>query len=195
MEKTYTKRQMEILNISINYLSINGIKSFSMRNIAKAIGIKQSSLYDHFENKEIIIKGIFYVYKSEIQSYYSNLSSLKASKMKKIKMYFMKMCEYIQYRPHYMNLIMFEIYQYRDIFENDLTVLLEGIKNIVKEGAIDPDIKEDIDYEWVIIQAYSVLHYFLKNKLLSQNFDVLDNADKYWIKIETLLKKQLNTCT
>jgi hypothetical protein len=79
------------------------------------------------------------------------------------------MCEFIQYRPDYMNLVMFEVYQHRDIFQDGLTAVIGGIKSIITEGYDDADINENIDYEWIIIQVYSVMHYLLKNKLLSEN--------------------------
>ncbi|MDP4267945.1 MAG: TetR/AcrR family transcriptional regulator [Bacteroidota bacterium] len=179
---------MEILKITIDYISRNGIKSFSLRNIAEAIGIKQPTLYDHFDSKEAILRGIFNLYKFDVLSYNNDLASLNIPKLTKIKMYFLKMSEFIQYKPDYMNLVWFELYQHRDIFENDLTFLLDSMKKIIANGKDDVDINGEIDYEWIIVQIYGILHYFLKSKLLSEDFDVLKNADEYWNTLESLLK-------
>ena len=142
MKKVYTKRQMEILNITLDYISRHGIKSFSLRNIAEAIGIKQPTLYDHFDCKEKILRGIFDIYKSEVLSYHDELASLNISKIKKIKMYFLKMSEFIQYKPDYMNLVWLELYQHRDLFREDFDFLWQSMIRIADNALIDDEIKK-----------------------------------------------------
>jgi AcrR family transcriptional regulator len=188
MANTYSKRQMEILNITIDYISKNGIKSFSLRNIANAIGIKQPSLYDHFENKEQILRGIFDIYKSEVLSYHDDLAALKASKLTKIKMYFLKMCEFIQYKPDYMNLVWKELYQYRDLFRDDFDFLWHSMIKIADNATIDKEIKKNLNYVWLITLIQGALKVFLERKLISPEFDVLTNADIFWNNLDNLLK-------
>lgn len=188
MYTRYTKRQLEILNITIDYISKNGIKSFSLRNIADAIGIKQPSLYVHFDSKEKILIGIFDVYKNEILSYHNDLAALNTTKLKKIKMYFLKMSEFIQYKPDYMNLVWIELYQHRDLFREDLDFLWKNMIAMAEQSLPDKDIRNDIDYEWLIVLIQGTLKVFLERKLVTNDFDVLSNADQFWAKLETLLK-------
>jgi len=188
MENTYTNRQLYILNITIDYISRNGLKSFSMRNIADAIGIRQPTLYDHFENKEMILRGIFDIYKSEVLSYHDELANLKASKMTKIRMYYLKMGEFIQYKPDYMNLVWIELYQHRDLFRDDFDFLWNSMIKIADNAPLDKEMKKDIDYIWVITLIQGMLKVFLERKLISPEFDVLSNADIFWNKLDNLLK-------
>jgi AcrR family transcriptional regulator len=192
MENIYTKKQLEILHKTIEYISKNGIQSFSMSHIADELNIKKPSLYSHFVNKQEILKGVFDLYKSEMETFLKSLIDLKASKLTKIKMYFFKMCENIQNKPNYMHLVLFEFYQHRDIFKEDFNFLLCKILHVVESAdEVDnySDIKEDIDCNCIMMLLHGILHIYLKNKLLSDDFDVLSKADKCWDTMEKLLRK------
>lgn len=51
-----------IINASIDLFSINGYFETSIRDIAKYVGIKTSSIYYHFESKEAILNNILDLY-------------------------------------------------------------------------------------------------------------------------------------
>ena len=51
-----------IITEALNLFSINGYDSVSVRDIAKAVGIKESSLYNHFKNKQDIFDTIISEY-------------------------------------------------------------------------------------------------------------------------------------
>ena len=56
MEKGNTKN--EILNVALDLFSTNGYEATSVSQIADAVGIRKSSLYSHFENKQAILDGL-----------------------------------------------------------------------------------------------------------------------------------------
>ena len=72
-----------IIEKSINLFSINGYDSVSIRDIAKNVGIKGSSIYNHFQNKREIYNCVITTYSDhvsyslkKIQNYWNkNLSS------------------------------------------------------------------------------------------------------------------------
>lgn len=49
----------QILDISADLFARNGYDGVSMREIAKKVGIKESSLYNHFESKSDILETLF----------------------------------------------------------------------------------------------------------------------------------------
>lgn len=55
MENTRDK----VIYQALTLFSVKGYEGVSMRDIASAIGIKASSLYNHFKSKEDIFKSIF----------------------------------------------------------------------------------------------------------------------------------------
>jgi AcrR family transcriptional regulator len=56
----------KILDAAIDLFSQKGYREISVREIAKAVGIKASSLYKHYENKESILESIFAMFKEKI---------------------------------------------------------------------------------------------------------------------------------
>lgn len=57
----------KILEASIDLFSRSGYHGVSIRNITKEVGIKESSLYNHFQNKEEILETIFQVFRNEFK--------------------------------------------------------------------------------------------------------------------------------
>lgn len=53
-----TKKQKEIISVTIELIYERGYTETSVRDIANAIQIKAASLYSHFESKEDILKHI-----------------------------------------------------------------------------------------------------------------------------------------
>jgi AcrR family transcriptional regulator len=54
-----------ILDAAIELFSIHGFSGVSMRDIARAVGIKESSIYNHFPGKDAILEEIFNLYQDE----------------------------------------------------------------------------------------------------------------------------------
>lgn len=55
-----------ILNIAIDLFSQNGYNAVSIRDITRAVGIKESSLYNHFTSKAVILETIYYNFRMDL---------------------------------------------------------------------------------------------------------------------------------
>lgn len=55
----------KILEASIDLFSRKGYSAVSVRELTKAVGIKESSLYNHFRSKEEILESIYQLFKAE----------------------------------------------------------------------------------------------------------------------------------
>lgn len=60
-----TGTREKILYAAISLFAKNGYSSTSIRNIAKEVGIKASSIYNHFPSKEAIMDSIIDLYKKQ----------------------------------------------------------------------------------------------------------------------------------
>ena len=58
------ERKEEIIYATLELASLNGLKSVSMSQIAKKVGIKAPSLYNHFSSKEEIINAMYSLLRS-----------------------------------------------------------------------------------------------------------------------------------
>ena len=77
MRQTNTKEK--ILQISIEKISKKGYDNVSIRSIAQDVGIKESSIYNHYKNKEDILDKILKKFLDILEE-----TSLESSDLKKI---------------------------------------------------------------------------------------------------------------
>lgn len=73
------KTKEQILLIATIYFAKDGYASVSMRDIAKVMGVQQSSLYNHFESKEMLWKAVLEHAKSLYLLYFNHLDSVLAT--------------------------------------------------------------------------------------------------------------------
>lgn len=78
----------KIIYESLNLFSTKGFDAISVRDIAKAVGIKASSLYNHFKNKQDIFDTIIGRYSEHVNKFFeyikidSNLDEIMTNKLK-----------------------------------------------------------------------------------------------------------------
>ncbi len=66
MKEKTTKR--EIFEAAVELFSRKGYKGTSIREIAYAVGIKESSIYNHYKNKEDILQSIFDYFRDDLSA-------------------------------------------------------------------------------------------------------------------------------
>jgi AcrR family transcriptional regulator len=66
----------KIFDVSIELFSKKGFNAVSIRDIAAEVGIKQSSLYNHFTSKDEILKDIYELFKVEAVGVFPPLENL-----------------------------------------------------------------------------------------------------------------------
>ena len=64
-EKKSTKEK--IFDVSLDLFSQKGFDAVSVREIAREVGIRESSIYNHYKNKEAILDAIIDYFMSELQ--------------------------------------------------------------------------------------------------------------------------------
>ena len=78
-KETKINTKQKIFEKAIELFSKKGCNGASMREIAKEIGIKESSIYNHYKSKDEIIDNIFDYFASSIKNY--RPSELELNKM------------------------------------------------------------------------------------------------------------------
>ena len=64
----------KIIEVALELFSINGYESVSVRDISRAVGIKESSLYNHFKNKQDIFDTIILLCTEKEMNQYKDLN-------------------------------------------------------------------------------------------------------------------------
>jgi len=64
MTSSLTPRQREILEASLSIIDTEGIKRFTMKNVAQRIGVTDAALYKHFPDKGAILVALQTLFKN-----------------------------------------------------------------------------------------------------------------------------------
>ncbi len=64
MTPPLTPRQQEIIEASLKVIDRDGLKRFTMKNVAQEVGVTDAALYKHFPDKGAILKAIAAVFKA-----------------------------------------------------------------------------------------------------------------------------------
>lgn len=65
-----------ILQVAVDLFSQSGYNAVSIRDITREVGIKESSLYNHFKSKAVILETIYYNFRMDIATIIPPLDSL-----------------------------------------------------------------------------------------------------------------------
>ncbi|MEI8095654.1 MAG: TetR/AcrR family transcriptional regulator [Spirochaetales bacterium] len=90
MGTTLTERQSEILEASLQVIESEGLKGFTMRNIAQRIGFTDAALYRHFPDKGAIIGAIARLFRSNtLENLEAIRSNTSLNAVEKLEMFLM----------------------------------------------------------------------------------------------------------
>jgi AcrR family transcriptional regulator len=64
----------KILDIALTLFSTKGYESVSIRDIAKQVGIKESSIYNHYTNKQDIFDSIMIMCQNRMMEHYKSMN-------------------------------------------------------------------------------------------------------------------------
>lgn len=63
LNEELSETKKKIISVSLELFSKQGFKGTTIRQIANEVGIKGSSIYNHFKGKDEILESIFYIYR------------------------------------------------------------------------------------------------------------------------------------
>ncbi len=154
----------KIFNVSIDLFSRHGYDGVSIRQIASEVGIKESSIYNHYKSKESILNSILEFYIEEMKS--NEISSTQANEnlnvsldyfyMAGLKLYISKLT-----KPNMMKItriILVEAYHN------------EKIRQFIKKEMIDGPING-----WILL-----FNLMKENKLINKDADSRQLAESFY---------------
>lgn len=192
----FTKRQKEIIEVSINLISKGGIQELTIKNISREIGISEPAIYRHFGSKIDIILAIL--------SYFENLTLLisqkafiqKGSSLEKIENFFDGLMDEFSKSPSLAKVIFSE-----EIFQNDRRLsekvlsIMKGhhrkILEIIKDGQNRGEVRKDIEEKYVamiIIGTFRLL--ITRWRLANFDFNLKEEGREVFRSIKKIIEKE-----
>ncbi|MFD2445316.1 TetR/AcrR family transcriptional regulator [Bacillus sp. CGMCC 1.16607] len=184
-----------ILNASIDLISQKGFSGVSIREITRAVGIKESSLYNHFKTKDEILDVIFIQFIEEFSKTVPPVEMLDAIlENLGLEQFFEKGFE--NFKKHidqplnekYWRILYIEHYRckkIRDIFLQDIIKFTLDFLEIVFEKLIAKKMIKPLEARFLASEyQYPMFSMLAEYNML--RFDQLDTSE-----IENLMKKHM----
>lgn len=186
-----TKRQLEILNASLQTISEEGVQNFTMRQVASVVGVTEPAIYRHFANKNAILEALI----KQLQGAFAMLAKqhLRNNGIDDLTRFFRAVLSHLAERPALSSIIFSE-----ELFQNEPT-LKEGVVAIMQ--SVEAQIKEQIEalperdptmpaqqLSWLLLGS---LRFFVTRWRLSHfGFDLCEEGEQFIDNLLTLISNQ-----
>jgi AcrR family transcriptional regulator len=194
MEKS--KRQMDIVEAAIHIIAVFGFKEFTMKNLAKAIGVTEAALYRHFNSKHDVIIGILEYFDEVSCEVLDKLKCMDCSSIEKVKEFILNRYELFSNRPDFAKVMFSE-----ELFKNDPEYIsyMQNIMHKHKEDVVkyiihaqqEHLIRDDIDPIDLFRIAVGSMRLIISQWNLSNHAFCLESEGlKLWNTIEKMIKEK-----
>lgn len=190
-----SKRQTEIIDVSIKIIDKKGIQGLTIKNISKEIGISEAAIYRHFKSKKEILLTILSNF-DELSSMFSDImKTYEDTAKEKIQFMFGKMIDVFIESP-----TLVAVFFSEDIFKNETALKevvkqiqvrnLDTLRDIITKGKENKDVREDVDTSSLTYIIMGALRLLVKKwGLNDQDFCLRIEGKKLINSINQLIAK------
>jgi len=190
-----SKRQLEIIDLSIEIIAEQGIQGLTIKNIAKKIGISEPAIYRHFDSKTDILLTILNNFMEMASFMGEALKDNEDAAISKIEFMFSKVIDIFSETPSYISVIFSEeIFKNEEVLKRKIVSILimneQTVENIIKKGQAKGEVRNDIDYKNLAIIVMGSLRFRIKQwDLKDLKGDLKIEGDKLINSLKLILKK------
>jgi len=189
----FTKRQKEIIEVSIELIAKGGIQELTIKHIAGEIGVSEPAIYRHFGSKLDILLAILSYFEDLTGNISEKSFSQNVSSLEKIEIFFAGLMNEFSQRPSLAKVIFSE-----EIFQNDrrlsekvLSVMKGHQKKIfetVREGQTGGQIRNDIPQKHVVMFIMGTFRLLITRWRLSNfDFDLKEEGKELFTSLKKLI--------
>lgn len=190
-----SERQQEIIEASIELINSKGIQGFTIKNIAKIVGVTEPAIYRHFDSKTAILVALLDLLKENSSQIYGNKLVIEDTVIAKIESIFENHFQTFKKMPALSSVVFSE-----ELFRNDKS-LSEKISEvidfntkvlfgIVVEGQKRGEITSDVDASHIVIMLMGSLRLFVKKWQFAKfEFDLIEKGKLLTISLIRLISK------
>ena len=191
MNRTHSKRQIQIINESIKLIHIKGIQGLTIKNISKAIELSEAAIYRHFKSKDEIISTILDDFRINLNKTVQILLESDLPSLEKLKAVLNHLIDKFCENPYIVSVIFSdEIFKNKQILSDKIIILIkqnnEIFRLIAEEGQKNKEIRNDIDSDELSIIIMGSFRMIVKNwQLNKQTYSLKTRGNKFF---ESLFK-------
>jgi AcrR family transcriptional regulator len=189
----FTKRQIEILDVSKELIGAKGIQNLTIKNIANKMSFSEPAIYRHFKDKAEIIKSVLLFQREIMKSGIFKIIESDISSVEKLKTIMDFQFNHFKKNPSIITIIFSESsFQYfvAEVIRKMIKKRNQKLIQILKEGQTEGDIRNDISAEQIATIIMGSMRFTVLNwKLSDFETDLIKEGKELWQTIEKLIKK------
>jgi len=191
----FTKRQNEIIDVSISLIAEAGIQNLTIRNISEKMGISEPASYRHYKSKLDILLAILSYFEDSSRVMLEEIAATEASSLDKLGDIFVNKCAEFAKRPELAKVIFSEeIFQNEEVLSRKVADIMkihgEIISKIIDDAQKNGEIKNNIPLDHLTLIIMGSLRLIVTRWRLSGfKFDIVDSAKSQWQSIRQLIKE------
>ncbi len=180
----FSKRQLQIIDASLDIIADNGIQSLTIKNIAEAVSISEPAIYRHFKDKMEILVSILRYFRSEHHSFMDSLIFDDASTIDKLYSFFVERLRFFEKRPSFaVTVFSEEIFVNEDELRKEVVLTMElvsrDMRGLLKKGQDENIFRQDISVDSLIFMIMGAVRLLVKKWSLSNySFSLVDEGSK-----------------
>lgn len=188
-------RQQQIIEESIKIIANKGIQGFTIKNLAKSIGISEPGIYRHFESKTEILLTILNSFREMAEMFSGIMETFEGSALEKIAFMFTKMIDLFSENPSIVSVIFSEeIFKNEEVLKEKIIEIVDlqsqTIEKIVCQGQLDNTVRNDIEGKALALIVMGALRLMVKKwNFNNHSFNLSDESVKLIEVLSKLLAK------
>ncbi len=192
----FSYKQQEIIDISIQLIADLGIQGFTIKNLAKRVGVTEGAIYRHFESKIKILHSILKAFQTESNKILDLACNSSQPAISEIERIFLHHINYFSKIPAIASIIFSEsIFRNNNLLYQEVNKLLQTHENvllcILTKGQQNGEIKNgEISKEHIIRIIIGSFRYTVtKWRLSNYEFDIVADGIELLKNIRLILEK------
>lgn len=191
-----TKRQQEIIDISIALIADKGIQSLTIKNISQCLGISEPAIYRHFASKFEIQMAVLESFERIAADVLDSEEISKLSSLDKIEFFLLDRYKRCADNPKLAK-VMFSDGNFQSdekLAAKQLSIMhthKAQIHTVISGGQAAKEIRDDIDSTSLFRMIFGSMRLLIKQWCLSgRRFDLVSEGKKLWNAEKKLLVSQ-----
>lgn len=191
-KKQLTKRQQEIISVSIELIAQGGIQHLTIKNISTAMSISEPAIYRHFESKLTILSAILDEFEQSSIADFKKIEAIGTDN--RLKNFFIQKCSSFTQRPQITRVIFSEeIFQNEKMLSDKVAAIMkvnqQQIVRLVNDAQTAKECKDGVCAEHISLMIMGTLRLLVTRWRLSNfQFDLVAEAENIWDSIDKLIK-------
>jgi AcrR family transcriptional regulator len=193
---TLTKRQLEIMQVSINLIAEKGIQNMTIKNIADKMHISEPAIYRHFDSKLSILLAILDSFEERFEHIVKEIESKKLKPLDMLEKFYLARCKEFSETPELAKVIFSEeIFQNEQVLSEKIAHIMlkhqKYIVSLIRKASNNGEIRTDIPEEHMSLFFMGSLRLIVTRwRLVQFNFDLVEKGSEIWKSFKKLIEKE-----